>query len=301
MANITLGTVQFGLKYGINNKDGKPSLKKSLEMLNLAFDQGIDTFDTAQSYGDAEEILGRFIADRKIADKVKIISKLRPNILDEETADSMYNIVKWELEKALKRLNVKCLEGYLFHTPAYIYNEKLVEAMKACKKDGLIKNFGVSIYEEADALYAVEKAGVDYIQVPYSVFDQRMDKSSFFKKAKENNVRVFARSAFLQGLILMDSKDVPDHLSEAREYLDKFDQIIKKHNYSRSEAAFLFSLSHSGISDVVFGVDSGEQLLKDVTISKNNVENFATCLEELKNSFSEIKKSIIFPSLWKKD
>jgi len=301
MDHLTLGTVQFGLKYGINNKSGKPSLERSLEMLELAYQLGISTFDTAFAYGDGEEILGRFIEKNGLKKKARVISKLRPNILDEETRDSKYNIVKWEIEKSLKKLNLDVLEGYLFHTPAYIYDDELVEALKRCKEEGLIKNFGVSIYEEKDALYAAQHVSVDYIQIPYSIFDQRLDKTDFFTYAAKNNVKVFARSAFLQGLILMESSEIPDHLSVAKKYLDQFDSIIKKHNYSRLEAAFLFSLCHKGIDCVVFGVDTADQLKQDFDIANMNQKDFSECLRELRNNFFNIEKSIIFPSLWKKE
>lgn len=296
---LVLGTVQFGLKYGVNNQLGKPSLSKSLEILKYAYDTKILTFDTAFSYGDAEEILGQFVVKNKLANKIKIISKLKPNILDDETKDKTYNIVHWEIEKTLNKLNLKSLEGYLFHTPAYIYNHDLVKAMRQCKKEGLIQNFGVSVYEEKDALYAVKTAKVDYIQVPYSVFDQRLDKTDFFKIAQKNKVRVFARSAFLQGLILMPDTKIPSHLKEAKQYLKTFDAIIGKYHFSRIEAALLFSLSHNGIDDVVFGVDTLSQLKQDINISNQNLDKFKKCREELQ-SLQSIKKSIIFPSLWKK-
>ncbi len=300
MNRLVLGTVQFGLKYGINNQLGKPSIKKSLEMLDFAFENGIDTFDTAHSYGDAEEILGLFISKNRLKNKAKIISKLRPNILDDKIHDSLHNVIKWEIEKSLKKLNIDFLDGFLLHTSAYIYNEEIVSAFKKCKKEGLMKNFGVSIYEEKEAIYAIEKAGVDYIQVPYSIFDQRLDKTNFFEAAKKNKTKVFGRSAFLQGLILMDD-NVPKGLSEAKKYLKVFDSIIKKYGYSRQEAALLFSLSHEGIDGVVFGVDSKEQLKEDIEIAQRGINEFLPCHEELKHNFKNLKHNIIFPSLWEKN
>jgi aryl-alcohol dehydrogenase-like predicted oxidoreductase len=301
MDKLVLGTVQFGLKYGINNKLGKPSLKRSLSILKYAYDSGISTFDTAFAYGDAEEILGYFFTKYKINKKVSVISKFRANILDDKTLDTKYSILKWEIEKSLKKLNLDSLDGYLFHTPSYIYDNELVEAMRKCKEEGLTKNFGVSVYEEADALYAVNKAKVDYIQIPYSIFDQRLEKTDFFNIAKKNKVKVFARSAFLQGLILMNKDEIPDYLSVTKDYLETFDSIITKYNYSRVEAALLFSLCNKGIDEVVFGVDTLEQLKQDCSIAKMDKDKFRDCLNELRNNFVKIEKSIIFPSLWKKE
>ena len=80
---LVLGTVQFGLDYGINNQNGKPTREKSLKMLNFAYQEGIRTFDTAYSYGDAEEILGEFSQKRNLGEEIKIITKLKPNIISE--------------------------------------------------------------------------------------------------------------------------------------------------------------------------------------------------------------------------
>ena len=55
---LAVGTVQFGLNYGINNELGKPSLETVTDILKLASLNKIDTLDTADSYGDSENIIG---------------------------------------------------------------------------------------------------------------------------------------------------------------------------------------------------------------------------------------------------
>ena len=297
---LTLGTVQFGLNYGVNNFLGKPKIEDSIKVLQLAYKNTITSFDTAFSYGDAEEILGVFIKQNKLAGKVKVISKLRPNVFDEGTVEKdKYKIIKWEVEKTLKKLNISCLDGYLLHTPAYIYDGEVVSALKKLKKNGLIKNFGVSIYDEAEAFYAVEKAGVDYIQIPYNVFDQRLDRSNFFELARLKKIKVFARSAFLQGLMVMDQKNIPKYLPQAKQYLKTFKKIISKYGYTSSRASLLFSLSHPDIDQVVIGVDNSNQLKEDLKFAQD-IEGFGPCRDELKREFLNLKDSIIFPSLWAK-
>jgi aryl-alcohol dehydrogenase-like predicted oxidoreductase len=295
---LTLGTVQFGLDYGINNPNGKPSLEKSLEMLDLAWAKGIRIFDTAYAYGDAEEVLGEFNRTREPGAEMKIITKLKPNILSESSGQPS-DIIESNLRESLKRLGRDYVDGYLFHTPAYIYNNEAVEAMAALKKQGLAKNIGVSIYEEADAVYAAGLKDFDYIQVPYSVFDQRADRVGFFEIAKKNNIKVFARSAFLQGLFFMPEDKIPPHLEIAKPYFKKLDEIIGKYNLSRQQAALLFSYKNKNIDHVVFGVDNLLQLKEDIeTVQKN--ADCGECIKELKENFVNVEKSIIFPSLWKK-
>jgi aryl-alcohol dehydrogenase-like predicted oxidoreductase len=300
MIELALGTVQFGLEYGINNKTGKPEKESSLEMLKAAYERGIRYFDTAHAYGNAEELLGEFVERNNLQNKVKIISKLKPNILDGYTGN-VAKLVENEIIGSLKKLKIDSLEGYLFHTPEYIYNEELVNALKESKEKGLIKNFGVSIYDEKEALYAANLP-VDFIQIPYSVFDQRLNKTNFFEIARKNNITIFARSAFVQGLIFMKDEEIPEHLIEAKAYLKEFDEIIKNYNLTRLEAALLFSYRNKNIDHVVFGVDNLKQLNEDIDIAKNagNYEASKKCFDELNNRFIDIKKSIIMPSLWKK-
>lgn len=300
---LALGTVQFGLDYGINNFKGKPSMEKSLEMLNKAYDVGIRIFDTAFAYGDAEDILGEFITRRKLENKIEVISKLKPNIIDEISGSIRENIVA-AVKESLRRLKIKQLDGYLLHTPKYIYNNEVVAAMQFIKKQGFVRNIGVSIYDEEDAIYAAKSKVFDFIQVPYSVFDQRLDKTDFFEIARQNKVTVFARSAFVQGLIFMEEKNIPANLSHAAKYLKELDTIIGKCKLSRLQASLLFSYLNKDFDYVVFGVDNIKQLEQDVQVVENiskDAPRLDVCLKELKTHFANIEKSIIMPSLWKKD
>ena len=57
---LILGTVQFGLDYGINNKQGQVSERSIKEILDLAFENGINILDTAEGYGDSQERIGNY-------------------------------------------------------------------------------------------------------------------------------------------------------------------------------------------------------------------------------------------------
>ncbi|NQT66476.1 MAG: aldo/keto reductase [Actinobacteria bacterium] len=123
---------------------------------------------------------------------------------------------------------------------------------------------GVSIYELEDAINVVNSGLVDYIQVPYSILDQRINSTDFFEQAQKNNVTVFTRSAFLQGLIMMEDGDIPDHLSYARNYLKMYNDIINEYGISRLEGAIHFVYDNNNIDYLVFGVDNKEQLIEDI-------------------------------------
>ncbi len=294
---LCLGTVQFGLEYGINNKTGKPAEEQVFSMLDLAVAKGIEYFDTAAAYGNAEEILGRYFESRNLQKQVKVISKLLPNLI----ADDNYRaeaIVENEIRKSLERLKLECLEGYLLHTPTDFFNQSVMNGLFLAKEKGLIRNLGVSIYETEHALDVVNSGMVDYIQIPYNVFDQRMERTEFFNIARANGVTVFARSPFLQGLLFMEGDDIPAHLERARVYLHDFDEIIAQYSLKRVEAALFLSYLNPGIDYVVFGVDNIEQLTENIEVCNLNPDVDSSCTEELRQHFMNIEKEIIFPSLW---
>lgn len=295
---LCLGTVQFGLDYGINNRAGKPSKQNSFEMLDMARDAGIDIFDTATAYGTAEELLGEYIKARKCKENIKVISKLRPNLIEEGVTNTPQKVID-QIKESLNRTNLDQLEGYLLHTPTNFYNEEIIEGLLLAKDQGLVKNIGVSIYEYQHALDVVKSEKMDFIQVPYSVFDQRVDTEDFFENARKNGVTVFGRSAFLQGLLAMNLDEIPAHLSHVKEYLKIYDGILKKYELNRIEGALKFALGQKTIDYVVFGVDNAQQLREDLLIANTEIED-AQFVEEVKKSLQGIEKSVIFPSLWSK-
>jgi len=294
---LVLGTAQLGLKYGINNKFGKLSRKYSLQLLDKAYEIGIRNFDTAFAYGDAEEILGEWISKNGIKNSIKIISKLKPDALEAE--QDAGRIIRNYINASIERLKIDFLNGYLLHTPGYVYRNDVLEELYECKISGLISNLGVSIYEENDAIYTASNRYIDYIQIPYSFLDQRIDKTDFFNIARTNKKTVFARSPFVQGLIFMDYNSIPEKLINAKEYLRRFDEIIAKYDLTRQEASLLFSLQQSKIDFTVFSVDTIEQLVENCKIAVSNVK-IDDCITELKKEFSITDRSIAMPSLWEK-
>lgn len=288
MAGLCLGTVQLGQKYGINNQIGrKPTHEEAFEIIKSAIDNGIEYIDTASIYGEAEELLGKFgIKDYP----VKVITKMyaqKPMDID--------NIEKL-LQNSLQKLKTDSIDGYLLHNASDMYNIHIMQQMAAIKKAGLTKHIGVSIYEPEDAIYASKLEEIDYIQIPYNVFDQRLDNTDFFQLAKKNGKMVFARSAFLQGLLLCDENNVP--IAEARGSIRLFRKIIKKYNISPLETALEFSCANKNIDYIVFGVDTIEQLMNNLVIVNNLDDSFVKCRRELMHNFNNMPIKVITPSMW---
>ncbi len=296
MAELCLGTVQFGMKYGINNTLGQPAEEDVFKMLNMAIENGIHVIDTARAYGTAETVLGRFFKSIKNVDSLKIISKLRPNVMDKAESD-VYGVVRKEFENTLERLQVQHLDGYLLHTPQYIYEAEIVKSLRQLKEEGLVDHIGVSIYDLQEGYAALETEGIDYIQLPYSILDQRGIQDGFIQKAKKHGVTIFTRSAFLQGLFMMEEKNIPVHLKHVIPYFERFNNILDKYSVNKLPALIQFVKQEQDIDYLVFGVDTKEQLVQDINIFQEQTvpEAFIT---ELKQAFVNVEKSIVFPSLW---
>jgi len=298
---LALGTVAFGLNgYGLPNTDKpKPSMGKVLELLDYAHEHEVEFLDTANAYGDAEETIKIYGAE-----KFKITSKLKPNCLAGLSNSEILAKVKEELRTDLKRLGLSCLWGYYFHTPEYIYNKKAIAALMECKKEGLVSNIGVSIYEPKDAYYAA-KAGIDIIQVPYNILDQRLHKINFFHVAKENGVIIFGRQPFLKELLALPVNKIPSPLKQANVSLRLIDKIVGKYHFTRIEACLLFCLMEDSIDYVVLGVDNIKQLQDNIMLNRfyeastSMAKAFQPCYAELRESFEHIDSYVIVPSLWK--
>lgn len=133
---LCLGTVQFGMDYGISNQT-KPPLQDCVKMLDYATQNGIDAIDTAFAYGTAEDVVGTFLKQKTIdRSKLFISSKFPPNILDEIPPKSYKTIIKEHLEMSLKRLNVDYLDVYMFHSSRYAFVSEMLEALYETKIGG---------------------------------------------------------------------------------------------------------------------------------------------------------------------
>lgn len=296
MAELCLGTVQFGMKYGINNQIARqPTWNESFEMLDYAISNGIDVIDTASAYGEAEMILGTYFSQRKEKNRIKIISKLRPNVFEENTL--IERIVMEECKNSLKRLSIEQLDGYLLHTPEYIYNKAILAAMVKLKEDAYVKNIGVSIYNLEEGYAAINTGVVDYIQLPYSILDQRGMKEGFIADAKEAGLKIFTRSAFLQGLFMMEKKSIPEHLRNVIPYLEIMDKILEQYEVDRVAAILEFVKCEKNIDYLVFGVEKKEQLEENI-IKANRKSVPDECIQMLKKQIDNVAQSVIFPSLW---
>ena len=299
MSGLCLGTVQLGMKYGVNNELGRqPTKEESNAVLQGALDIGINCFDTASAYGMAETILGDFgLSERRDVHQrpVRIISKLRPNCPDD--AETVLN----EIRASLLRLHAKKLYGYMLHRVSDLFCEEIMRGLCQAKECGLVDHIGASVYEPQEAMDVLRDGRLDMLQVPYNALDTRLDQNGVFSSAREQGVEIYARSAFLQGLLLMEPEQAERNVSGAGVHIQRFQSIAAKHRFTPGEAAFLWSYCHPFVDYLVFGVDTAAQLKENRKIL-DKATSFASCMEELQQVFckADIPMEVIVPSLWHK-
>jgi hypothetical protein len=264
---LALGTVQFGIPYGIANQQGQVSKTEAAAILAYAHNAGMDTLDTAIAYGDSENTLGTLGIGGW-----NVISKLPPMPADCNNVDAW---VDEQLAASLQRLKVSSLQGLLLHRPEQLLlpkqGQQLYQALRRLQEEKQVAKIGVSIYQpgELDALLAVYN-GFDLIQAPFNILDRSLINSGWLQKLHDAGTEIHIRSAFLQGLLLMPSSQRPEKFHRWQALLQQWDAWLEHNQLTALEACLHYPLSIPEISKVVVGTDSLVQLQQIIAASNRH-------------------------------
>lgn len=267
MNRLALGSVQFGLSYGIANQTGQVTLKEANSMLQLALANSIDVIDTAIAYGSSETCLGEIGID-----KFKIVTKLPAMPHD---CSDIVGWVKQQLSMSLLRLQVNKVYGLLLHRSEQLIGQNgdaLYEALQALKDSGQVQKIGVSIYSPTELDALIPRYRFDLVQAPFNLVDQRLYITGWMRRLKEEDVEIHTRSAFLQGLLLMSQADLPEKFSPWYGLWDKWHKWLLEYEVSALKACLAFPLSFPEINRVVVGADSASQLAQIVSAANKLVQ-----------------------------
>lgn len=249
---LCLGTVQFGLPYGITNQVGQVDEAEVRRILDLAAASGISLLDTAQAYGTAETVLGNCWPTDTPR---RLISKL-PAGASRQT---------WEksLITSLKRLQASKLDGFLLHRASDLLapdGKALLDWLEGLRNRGLVKRIGVSIYD-ASELEGLPLDHLQLVQLPLSVYDQRLIRDGTVGKLQGLGIAVHVRSVLLQGLLLQSPEHWPAHLSPAfRNHHARWLEHLHQEGVSPLAGALGFVRDCEGVEAVLCGVVSQKEL-----------------------------------------
>jgi aryl-alcohol dehydrogenase-like predicted oxidoreductase len=270
---IGIGTVQFGLNYGISNKKGKTNKIEIEQILNTAKSKGIKYIDTASAYGNAEEMLGQFDLSQ-----FKVVSKFMP-----PQGQKISN----QINQSLEKLNQNPIYGYLAHRPLDILeNPEQWSQLQELKANGVVKKIGYSL-NEPEEIYQLLGKGYypDLIQVPYNYFDRRFEE--IIIELKHKGCEIHTRSTFLQGLFFMKPGELSSFFDEVKPHL----RSLQKINLL-SKSLLNFTLNKGFIDKVIIGVENNKQLIE-------NLDN-TTEIKELEKLDFRFSKKILMPMYWPK-
>lgn len=298
ISKITLGTAQLGLDYGVSNKIGKPDHKSALGILNFAIKNGINSFDTAPSYGNSEEILGSCF-DRTGSDFQPIIITKIPKIQFEKKSSfsEIYGKMKNSVINSMKRLGCSKIPICLYHHPQNAFNDFVINSLNKLKEEGLVESIGLSTYTPDDVHKFLKIKEFDAIQIPINLFDLRLLNNGLIQELSKANKIVFARSIFLQGLFFLNPNKLPTHMSLSRKYLEELHNISNEYEISIPRLALTFARDIQGIDSLVIGVDDVIQLEMNLGILDSPpLSN--KIIQRIYNTFNDIPEKIINPNTW---
>lgn len=265
---LALGTVQFGLNYGVANTAGCVSVQEVSAILQHAQACGMDTLDTAITYGDSEAVLGQLGVEQW-----KVVTKL-PAV-----PDGCHDLEQWiqdQIKQSMVRLRVTQLHGVLLHRPAQLLEREgaaLYDSLQGLKSEGLTRKIGVSVYGpgELDALFGAY--AFDLVQAPLNIIDRSLVDSGWAKRLHDSGVELHARSVFLQGLLLMPSSQRPAKFNRWADVWNEWDGWLAREGLTPLQACMRYVTNLSAVDCVVVGVDAVAQLDEIVAAADGNLDS----------------------------
>lgn len=256
---LILGTVQFGLAYGINNFTGQVSFLEVKAILELAKENKINVLDTSSAYGDSEKILGDVLnAERE---DFRIISKYPRSFCNVETI----------FDLTLSYLHRKKIYGYLIHHfDFYKTHPEVWEDMQNLKMRNKVEKIGFSLYKKDELQYLLNNSvQFDILQVPYNLFDRQF--GPYLEDLKKQNVEIHVRSVFLQGLFFHDLLSINEKLKPLTPYLKQLHEYCILHSLSIEQLALNYVVRNSNIDGVLIGVDNCRQLQSNIDVLNKGI------------------------------
>ncbi len=252
---LVLGTVQFGLDYGVANRQGKPDIGRVREILDLAYNLGIRVLDTAVAYGKSEAVLGSCNMDRW-----SVITKL-PSFKAMGDAD-IGNRARETVLRSLDLLGVETLQALLAHDCRDMIGGRgrcLRDALEPLIDTGRIGKLGVSVYAPKD-MEGIDAANARVVQAPLNVLDQRFVASGASAWLCAAGGELHVRSVFLQGLLLMPAWERPARFAAWTRELARFDEQVQASGLDPAAFCLGYAASQADVRRCVIGVETAQQL-----------------------------------------
>lgn len=290
LARFGLGAAQFGMDYGKFNRDGMPTPASTRTILQAAAEMGLSCIDTAHLYGESEAVLGSCANELNL---FSIITKT-PRFSDEQIERQDAVALRNAFDASLWKMRQTSIDGLLVHHAPNLLadgGEILYEEMLRLKEEGLVRRIGVSAYTSGIVEEIHQKFPLDFVQLPINVLDRRLTRNGDLSRLAESGIKIHARSAFLQGLLLAAPDSLSGHFDPVRDVLKAFHARAGAAGMNPAQVALHYLLRLPEIEKIIVGVESLDQF-------KNIFETFPDEIEIDLDEFFTDRVEILNPALW---
>ena len=251
---IIIGTAQFGLDYGIANSKGKMKTNEIKKIIKYARTNNIKNIDTAHAYGDSEQRLGNVgIKNFNVIVKLPATNPTQP----------YDQWVKKSIHSSFKKLKINKADTVLVHNAKFLLDakmgKKIYEELKKFKNKNIIKNIGVSIYSINDLKNIIKKFPMDVVLISLNIFDQRILNKKIINTLKRKNIKIYTRSTFLQGLLLMSKNKIPTKFNRWEKKFDMWYRELENKKVSAYDACLDFVMKNKDVDKTLIGIDDFKQ------------------------------------------
>ncbi len=266
-AEIAIGSAQFGMPYGVANRDGPPNDAEIAGILHTAERAGMRYIDTAAAYGRSEEALG---AHSAALGSFRVVTKIRPIGDDESLLESAQDSVR----RSFERLGSSSIYGLLAHRSSNLLcdgGDAVWAHMEQLRADGSVHRIGATVYEPEEAVALMERYPISLIQVPAGILDQRFTNSGLIAEMRRRDIEIHIRSVFLQGLVFFNDDNLPRRFDPIRDHLAAARQRAKEHGVALHELALWWARERSGGDVVVLGVERSSQVEQNAEAARQTI------------------------------
>ena len=309
VSEVGLGCWQIGWCWGdVTERDARELLKKSL-------DEGINFFDTSDTYGDgrSEKFLSEII--KSTSEKIYVTTKLGRRIRGTNYPKGYKQEPMEEfIDRSLMNLGIECIDLLQLHCPPseIISKKETFEMMDEIVKKGKVANYGVSVHKISDAMEAIKNPNVKSIQLVFNIFRQKPTEI-FFSEAKKKNVAVIVRGPLASGLltgeinrdtifaendhrnynIKGEAFDIGDTFSgvnfeKGMEAVEQLKKIVPD-NFSLSTLALKWILSHDAVSVVIPGAVNKSQV--KINAGTSDLDDISDIIPKINSIYDELIKA----------
>lgn len=240
------------------------------KIIQVALDQGINYFDTADLYnhGENEKIVGNALKNNR--QSIILATKVGNRMNESGDGWSWDPSKKWittAVHESLKRLQTDYIDVYQLHGGTMEDDaDEVIDTMETLKKEGLIRTYGISSIRPNVIDRFLTKSNAVSVMMQYSLLDRRPEE--WLPLLEEHQVSLLSRGTLAKGLLTGEGLDrankTEEYLGYSKEELLKTVEQLQSLGSPIAAVAQHHVLDQKAAASMIIGASSAEQLLETV-------------------------------------